>query len=393
MKNINYKIILCVVLLILVGVASGLIGAFISRTYLINETFRIPFFNEVNITKDKLGNSNLVISDPKKVVVEQSLKVQETFTSVQENIVGIYKKKATTTTPAEKFSLNNYYLQSEVIGQGFIITSDGWIISSFTPVEIKKLAIKNDANSKKQIIALSKNYIIVANDKKTYVIDTIIYDKLLNISFWHANASGLPVKQFADKSEIGLGEQAVAINNQGWAKPLVVIGKHEPTAVANSDIYSDELVLNETLPTEFFNAFIFNFNNHLAAIVDSDGKIVLATSFANMINGILKEQKISRPSLGINYRLLAEAVNYIDGQGAIIYADAKGVAVVRGSVAEKVGLKEGDIILAINNSEVSSDNPINGIISGYHSGDEIEIKLLVNKTTKTIKVKLGSLVY
>lgn len=233
----------------------------------------------------------------------------------------------------------------------------------------------------------------MANDKKAYEINSIIYDKLLNISFWHASATGLPVKQFAEKGEINLGEQAVAINNQGWAKPLIIIGKKKIATIENSDVYFDELVLNEQLSAEFSGSFVINLNNRLTAIIDSEGKIVSANSFANLVNGILKEQKISRSSLGVNYQLLSAAVNYVDAKGAIISADAKGVAVVKGSVAEKAGLKEGDIILAINNSEIGSGSSINEIISNYRPGDEIEIKLLVDKTTKTVKIKLGSLVY
>ncbi|MCX6796503.1 MAG: S1C family serine protease [Candidatus Falkowbacteria bacterium] len=394
MKKINYKLILFIILVFLVGLASSLLGAFVSRSYLLKEAFRIPFFNEVSITEDKLGNSNLIIKDAKKVVIEQDLKVQETFAAIQENIVGLYlKKPVATTTEQDKFSLNNFYLQKERIGQGFIITNDGWIISSFTPAEIKKTAATNDSNAKKQSAATPKNYVVIANDRKTYEIDTIIYDKLLNISFWHAQANGLPVKQFAEKSEIGLGQQVIAINSYSWAKPLAIIGKKNSKEAENSDFYQEELVFNESLGQDFFNALVVNLSNHLVALIDSEGKIVSADSFANLINRILKDQKINRPSLGFNYLLLAEAANYQDDKGAIISPDAKGIAVVKGSPAEKAGLKAGDIILAINNIEVSTFNPINEIISNYRPGDEIEIKLLVGQTTKIIKVKLGNLVY
>ena len=168
MKKINYQFILILVLTAVIGLISGLAGSFLARAYLIKETFNLPMFNEVSITGDKLGSSNLIIREPKNVVVEQSVKMQETISSTKNSIVGIYKKKAiaTSSESAKVLKISDYYLSSDQLGQGFILTSDGWLITNFISPELKTLLGKKSDNTKAINALLAKNYVIIGNDKK-----------------------------------------------------------------------------------------------------------------------------------------------------------------------------------------------------------------------------------
>lgn len=393
MKKINYQFILILVLTAVIGLISGLAGSFLARAYLIKETFNLPMFNEVSITGDKLGSSNLIIREPKNVVVEQSVKMQETISSTKNSIVGIYKKKAiaTSSESAKVLKISDYYLSSDQLGQGFILTSDGWLITNFISPELKTLLGKKSDNTKAINALLAKNYVIIGNDKKIYEIDNLISDKLSGFSFWHIKANGLPVKQFADASEISSGHQVIAVSNQGWSQPLNIIGHILNSGIEFSDGYTDELVLDEELSDIFLGSFLVNLNGNLAAVVDSNKRILSVQSFTGVFNNILKEQKAARPSLGVYYLSLDKLANYTDSKGAMIQKNKSGIAVIDDSPASKAGLKEGNVIVAVNNTEIDSNNSLIKIINSYQAGDEVEIKYITNQTTKTVKVKLGTL--
>ena len=393
MKKNNYKLIFLLVLFTAIGIASGIVGSLVGRSYLIKESFNLPFFNDVSISKDGLGSSNLVIREPKNVVVQQDIKIQETIASAQNSIVGIYKKNINTNQEKEEdaFNADNHYLSRDQLGQGFVITSDGWIISSYTPTEIKSVILKLGDGAKKQTIAALKNYVFVASDKKVYEVDNLVYDRLLDLSFWHAKTSGLQVRQFAEDGEINIGQQAVLMNNKKWGLPIVIVGKQETDLVQSSDVFVDGLVLNEKLDDVFYNSFLINLSGDLVAMINSEGKVISARSFANLVGSILKDQKIARPFFGVNFTLLSDFVDYAEGSGAIIAKDDDGVSVVKNSPAEKAGLKEGYVIIAVNNMEINNYNSLNKVLSTYKPGDEIEIKLLINNQVKNIKVKLTNL--
>jgi len=390
MKINKYKIFLLLGLVIAVGIASGLIGTLVARSYLLRSAFNVPMFNSVNLTENNAGSPNLVISAPKSVTVEQNVKIQEVAVGVQANLAGIYKKNSAATSSKNNFNLNSYYLASNELGAAFILTSDGWLLTNFTPAEISSLSVKTNNNSVKQKTSVINNYVIITNDQKVYPIDNIVYDKQSNLSFWHIKTSGLPVRQFVDDGSNG--QAVIAVNNQGWVEPVTIIGHDGNDMVINSDIYIDKLVLNQSLNSKFGNSFLVNFNGDLVATIDSTGHATAVRSLSGLFASLLKNQKIVRPSLGINYALMSVAVNYEGGKGAIIYPDASGIAVVKGSVAEKGGLRSGDIILAINNIEVNYANSINKIISTYQAGDEVDISYLRGQESKTVKLLLGSAV-
>ncbi len=63
-----------------------------------------------------------------------------------------------------------------------------------------------------------------------------------------------------------------------------------------------------------------------------------------------EKEEIKLPSLGINYINLSQTaqIDTTKQTGALIYPDKFGIAIVKDSNADKVGLKEGDVILAVN---------------------------------------------
>jgi len=372
----NNKTIILIVLATFFGLLSGITGQIISRAYFLEKDFNMPFFGDIRFANDN-NDTNLIIRNPKKIVVEEETKARETKQSVQGSIMGIFLKK------------NNINLNKKE-GDAFVITSDGWMISSFTPLEIINIKNKKASSSQKEIMSLLKKYVFVSQNKQIYEIENIFYDPISSYSFWKIKAYNLPVRKF--ESSVKRGDLVFEINSFGDILINNIVAREKRKEILFSDILDNKIILayqNE----KFNNSFVFNSYGDLIALTDKDGKVYSISFFNPLIKNLLKNKKITRPKFGVNY---INNFEFLDletkkvKKGAEIFKNENKVAVVKGSPAEKANLKEGDIIMSINGIELTRDNNLQEIINNYLPGDEIKIDYLREGKQFSVNLRLGS---
>jgi hypothetical protein len=387
---------------------SGMIGELVSRVYILENNFNIPLFGEIDISRTMNGESNLVIRGAKNVIVQQDAKIFDAAQAVRTGIVGIFAKLATTTSVASatkngaaetsgKFDAGDYYQFDAELAQGFIITSDGWIISDFTPPELQVAAGLSAPAAEKNNSAVMKKYVVIMQDRKIYQVDGIIHDKSSGYSFWHINAIDLPVKRFMEGGEISNGQMIVAENRNGWVWPIAISGikadNDKAGMVRSSDLYFQEMILESAPADEFRGSCLFNLNGDLAGFIGQDGKARPVDNFMPAINGLLKNKRMGRPELGVNYIDLSEFIQAdengtVAANGALVTKNPAGVAVAKGGAADLACLKEGDIIVTVDNKDIDAGNDLRKIINGYIAGDEISIVYMRKGERKEVKMKL-----
>ncbi len=96
----------------------------------------------------------------------------------------------------------------------------------------------------------------------------------------------------------------------------------------------------------------------------------------------------NRPYLGVTFQAITPDLQEQEGldeeQGAWI------VEVVPGSPADEAGLRDGDIIQAVDGVEVDEDHSLVGLIGIHEPGDSIELTVIRNGRSVTVEVELGS---
>ena len=114
----------------------------------------------------------------------------------------------------------------------------------------------------------------------------------------------------------------------------------------------------------------------------------------SVITKVQKDGKIVRPFLGVRYMLLDETKAKelkIDVKGgALLVGDSsKGeFAVIPGSPADKIGLKEKDVILEVDSKKVTAKTPLQTLIGTKSPGDEVTLKIWRGGKEMTLKAKL-----
>ena len=88
-------------------------------------------------------------------------------------------------------------------------------------------------------------------------------------------------------------------------------------------------------------------------------------------------------------KIIAEKNKLPVNYGALIVRETLGEsAVVKGSTADKAGLKEYDIILECNKEKITERNSLAHILQKFKVNDEVFLKVLRNKKEIIVKVKL-----
>lgn len=373
----EHNLAIIIVVTFIIGLSGGLIGGAAARVY--DPLFGFFPFGNLDFSGGRYAGQGLVISNAKNVIVQQDAKIDETIGSVSSSLVGIYRKKPAPAKPNAAFTLDNFYKINEPSGQGFIITSDGWIVTN---------------------LSLVKNYhdfVVITKDKKIYQIDQASVDNLTKFNFIHVLAHDLPARKLAEIKDIKEGSLAIGVNWLGFNLVSSVSGFSESSGlVKSSDNFFKKIILKDKLPPEYKGSIISNLAGDALGLVNDEGEIEPLSHLSGAIKSLFKNKTIARPSLGLNYIELNQLVK-TDGQnsvwqrGAIIYKEQKSAAVNKSRPVERSGLREGDIIISIDDLELNEANNLTDLIQNHLAGETISLLILRGGGQKEVRATLAEL--
>lgn len=141
-----------------------------------------------------------------------------------------------------------------------------------------------------------------------------------------------------------------------------------------------------------------------AAILSSDGsveglysaannQIIPADAIQSALNSYFaNNNKIVRNLAGFNYEYIPKSLAAIGSQseGVILRANGKTLAVLPASPAQKAGLQDGDIITAVDNTQINFDNSLEELLGRHKPGDSVSLSVLRAKNKLNLNLVLGS---
>jgi len=278
-------------------------------------------------------------------------------------------------------------------GSGFIVSPDGFILTSAHVVEDPEA-----------------DYTVILEPKKKYPAKVLTRDPINDIAVLKINAKNLPYLELGDSDKIELGETVIAVGNAlGEFHDTVstgVVSGLSRYITAYSGLTHQAERLRGLIQTDA----AINPGNSGGPLVDIEGKVIGINTaivmgaqnigFAIPINyakkdleEVKKYGKVKRPFLGIRYILINENLAKLHKlpvkYGALIVRESLGEEpIVKGSAAEKTGLKEYDIILECNKEKITEKNPLANILQKFKVGDEVSLKVLREGKEIIVKVKL-----
>lgn len=280
--------------------------------------------------------------------------------------------------------------QSQNIGSGFIVSSDGMIVTS------------------KHVVSDNAKYSVVTSANKTYAVKNIYKDPLNDIAILKINpldnpGNSLKPVTFGDSSNLQVGQFVVAIGTAlGEFKNTVTTGVISGLgrAITAGDQFQGYVEnLNNVIQTDA----AINPGNSGGPLADSKGNVIgINTAIAqngqnigfalpinvvkDALNNFNQSGQFNRPYLGVSYNTLSKDVALLNNvvQGAYVQS------VVSGSPADKAGIQKADIIIKFGGKTVDSQNELSTLIAAKKVGDSIAITLWRESKTVDVKATLGS---
>ena len=115
---------------------------------------------------------------------------------------------------------------------------------------------------------------------------------------------------------------------------------------------------------------------------------------AVLLKNIVENKKSERAYLGVAYVDLtpdiANNYNLKTNTGAYVFSEKSSSAVIPGSPAEKAGIKDGDIIVAVESAKVGENGTVSSLLGEYTVGDTVELTVLRDDKEVKLRVTLDA---
>ncbi len=323
-------------------------------------------------------------SAPQQVKIDESSAIIAVAAKVSPAVVRIVSSaNANTTDPAA--------IPSEGVGSGVIYDKNGWILTN------------------RHVVSGSDRLQVQLKDGREFTGTIYGIDTLTDLAIVKIEAKDLPTAPIGDSSTLKVGQTTIAIGSPlGTYTNTVTSGILSATG---RSIDVDSGRITNLLQTDT----AINPGNSGGPLLDAGGNVIgINTAIAANANGIgfaipiniarpimdqaVAGEKLARPYIGIRYEMLdlqrskelGLAVNegaYVDGGQS--GSGASGEAIVPDGPAAKAGVKQGDIIVAIEGQTIDSEHPLDSVLTQFAPGRTVTLGILRNGQKIDIQVTLG----
>ena len=265
-------------------------------------------------------------------------------------------------------------------GTGFIVSSDGLVATN------KHVVLDEDAE-----------YTVLTNDGQKYQAEVLDRDPFQDVAVLKIDAVNLPTIKLGNSDKLEIGQTVIAIGNAlGEFRNTVSVGVVSGllrtitaeggglTEQLEEVIQIDAAINQGNSGGPLLNLYgeVIGINTARAPTAENIGFAIPVNKVKKAINDVKNKGRIIYAFLGIRYtpvtQAITEAKELSVDYGVLIVGDGsvRETAIVPDSAADKAGLKEGDIILEINNRKINEDNTLANMLLNYYPGDEITLRIL-----------------
>ncbi len=270
------------------------------------------------------------------------------------------------------------------IGSGFIISSDGYILTNA------------------HVVAGAAHVTVKLTDRREFPAKVIGLDKRSDVALLKIAATGLPAVRFGDPSKIKPGQWVVAIGSPFGFDNTVTAGVISATARAlpGEDNYVPFIQTDAAVNPGNSGGPLFNMDGQVIGInsqIYSRTGGFMGMSFAipidialNVKDQLLRHGVVRRSRIGVEVQdvnqQLAESFGLGIPRGALISGvDPKGPA-------HQAGLKPGDVILSVNGRPIERSIDLPSIIAVLQPGSIVHLGIWRNHHEIQVNVRTVLLV-
>jgi S1-C subfamily serine protease len=275
-------------------------------------------------------------------------------------------------------------LTADGLGSGIVWSADGTIVT--------------DAH----VVAGNDRVMVAFADGRRVSGTVMAGDDATDLAVVKADRSGLPAAKFS-RAQPPVGGLAIAIGSPlGFANTVsagVVSGLQRsiPGSAQQGPPLANLVQTDAAISPGDSGGGLLNDKGEVIGINEaflppSTGAVSIgfatpASTVEQIVPQLLKNGKAAHPFIGVQVAQLtpdlAQQLGVKASQGAVV------LSVDSGSPADKAGIQEGDVITAVDSTQVAAVEDFAGALRSHQPGDVVTLKIVRGRTTKTVKVTLA----
>ena len=272
---------------------------------------------------------------------------------------------------------------AESIGSGFIISSDGYILTN------------------RHVVAHADSVVVHLPDHRTFTAKVVGEDKIYDIALLKVDATGLPTVQIGNSNDLKPGQWVVAIGSPFGLDHSVSAGIVSFVGRSLGQDQPSVPFIQTDVPINRGNSGgpLFNLAGQVVGInsqIFSASGGAMGISFSIPINIAMNAEKqlktkgyVSRGMIGVQIQNVTSdiaKVTHLPNENGALIADVQA-----GGAAEKAGLKQGDVITGFDGKKIYDSQQLPPIVAMTAPGTEATMQILRNGKPMTVKIKVGEM--
>lgn len=269
------------------------------------------------------------------------------------------------------------------LGSGVIVTEDGFIVTN------------------NHVVGGADTVEVRLSDERVFIATIVGTDPKSDVAIIKIDQKDLPAIRIGDSTNLRIGSFVLAVGNPFGLGQTVTMGIISALGRSGLGITDYENFIQTDAA--------INPGNSGGALVNMEGELIgintailsrsggnVGIGFAIPINVVMtiknsieKYGEVVRGWLGVSVQeitpKIAEALGLNTTKGALVSE------VIKGSPAEKSGIVQGDVIVAIGGNTVHNTSSLRFMISELLPGTEVEVKVFRDGRKKDVRVTIGDL--
>ncbi|MDD2541522.1 MAG: Do family serine endopeptidase [Desulfuromonadaceae bacterium] len=267
--------------------------------------------------------------------------------------------------------------QDKSLGSGFLISPDGYIVT-------------ND-----HVVRDAESIQVKLSNDKTYDAKVVGADRKTDIAIIKIDAANLPTAVLGDSDKLEVGQWAIAIGNPFGLDRTMTVGVISATGRSNMGIetYEDFIQTDASINPgnsggPLLNVYgeVIGINTAIVSAGQGIGFAIPVNMAKPIIAQLIQKGRVSRGYMGVTIQPvteeLAQSFGLKQAKGALVND------VIKGGPADKAGIRQGDVIIGLNGSEVKNPSHLQLLVADAGVGKLSKVSIFRDGKTLELGITL-----
>lgn len=335
----------------------------------------LPYISDFTATETTTATLTKTVTQ--EVVKDTTIVTRNDFSEIikdtKSSVVAI-------TTESSYFSIFGTYTQQGA-GSGFVLDENGIIVTN------------------NHVIEGASTVNVIFEDGTTYQAQAIYADEYTDIAVIKINATGLDAVTIGDSEAVLVGNWALVVGNSlglGISATEGIISAVDVTLSSTDQSVSNLIQTSAAINPGNSGGPLFNTNGEVIGITSSKmsavgvegmGYAISINEALPIINELIANGKVNRPDLGIGMYTVSSSIaqryQLPVSYGVLV------TSVENDSIAAAAGIKAGDVIVKINDTQVNTTNELTAVLQKQDMTSSIVISYYHGKNLNNVEVVLS----